>query len=618
MKYILVSGGVISGIGKGVIASSTGLLLKTTGLKVTAIKIDPYMNIDAGTMRPTEHGEVYVLNDGGEVDLDLGNYERYLNVTLSRDNNITTGKIYKEVIEKERKGEYLGKTVQIVPHVTNAIQDWIERVARIPVDDTGEEPDVCIVELGGTVGDIESAPFVEAMRQFQFRVGHENFALVHVSLVPDMHGEQKTKPTQTTIHSLRGLGLLPDLIACRLLGPNPLLPATKEKISMFCHVTPQQVLGVHDVSSVYHVPLLLQSQGIIDYIRKRLNLPALDISTHMVAKGESLQKRWRDLTTGQERLFDSVSIALVGKYTDLKDSYMSVTKALEHSAFRVHRKLIIHWVESSDLEPEMQESSPAKYHDAWRAVVGAGGILVPGGFGVRGTEGMLLAIKYAREQKIPFLGICLGFQLAVIEWARNVLGIPDATSSEFNLETPSPLIIFMPEISKTHMGGTMRLGLRPTVFEPGTETWSRTRKLYGGAGKMWERHRHRYEVNQDYVERLQQSGLVFAGKDEKGERMQILELPDHPFFVGLQAHPEFCTRPLNPSPPLLGFIAASSGPAVFEEQLDVQMRTFVPPHPENSMVAEAVLRLGIPVAHGKEKILVNGKGHGVGEAVNGQ
>ncbi|KAJ6608212.1 CTP synthase N-terminus-domain-containing protein [Mycena sp. CBHHK59/15] len=581
-KYILVSGGVISGIGKGVIASSTGLLLKTTGLKVTAIKIDPYMNIDAGTMRPTEHGEVYVLNDGGEVDLDLGNYERYLNVTLSRDNNITTGKIYKEVIEKERKGEYLGKTVQIVPHVTNAIQDWIERVAKIPVDDTGDEPDVCIVELGGTVGDIESAPFVEAMRQFQFRVGHDNFALIHVSLVPDMHGEQKTKPTQTTIHSLRGLGLLPDLIACRLLGPQPLLPATKEKISMFCHVSPEQVFGVHDVSSVYHVPLLLQSQGIAGYLRKRLNLDALLISKEMVLKGESLQKRWKDLTTGQERLFDSVSIALVGKYTDLKDSYMSVTKALEHSAFRVHRKLIIHWVESSDLEPETQETNPAKYHDAWRAVVGAGGILVPGGFGIRGTEGMLLAIKYAREQKIPFLGICLGFQLAVIEWARNVLGIAD------------------------HMGGTMRLGLRPTVFEPSTETWSRARKLYGGAGKIWERHRHRYEVNPDYVQRLQESGLIFAGKDEKGERMQVLELPDHPFFMGLQAHPEFCTRPLNPSPPFLGLIAAASSPEVFQEQLDIQLRTFQPPHPEASMVAEAVLRLGIPVAHGKEKILVNG------------
>ncbi|KAJ6572171.1 CTP synthase N-terminus-domain-containing protein [Mycena capillaripes] len=616
MKYILVSGGVISGIGKGVIASSTGLLLKTTGLKVTAIKIDPYMNIDAGTMRPTEHGEVYVLNDGGEVDLDLGNYERYLNVTLSRDNNITTGKIYKEVIEKERKGEYLGKTVQIVPHVTNAIQDWIERVAQIPVDDTGDEPDLCIVELGGTVGDIESAPFVEAMRQFQFRVGHDNFALIHVSLVPDMHGEQKTKPTQTTIHSLRGLGLLPDLIACRLLGPQPLQPATKEKISMFCHVAPEQVFGVHDVSSVYHVPLLLQSQGIVDYLRKRLNLPALNISTEMVQKGESLHKRWKDLTTGQERLFDSVSVALVGKYTDLKDSYMSVTKALEHSAFRVHRKLIIHWVESSDLEPETQESNPAKYHDAWRAVVGAGGILVPGGFGVRGTEGMLLAIKYAREQKIPFLGICLGFQLAVIEWARNILGISDATSSEFVLDTPSPLIMFMPEISKTHMGGTMRLGLRPTVFEESTETWSRVRKLYGGAGKIWERHRHRYEVNPDYVQRLQESGLVFAGKDEKGERMQVLELPEHPFFVGLQAHPEFCTRPLNPSPPFLGFIAAASGPAVFQEQLDVQLRTFKPPHPEGSMVGEAILRLGIPVVRGKDKILVNGKGEGKTE-ING-
>ncbi|KAJ7474527.1 CTP synthase N-terminus-domain-containing protein [Mycena galericulata] len=607
-KYILVSGGVISGIGKGVIASSTGLLLKTIGLKVTAIKIDPYMNIDAGTMRPTEHGEVYVLDDGGEVDLDLGNYERYLNVTLSRDNNITTGKIYKEVIEKERKGEYLGKTVQIVPHVTNAIQDWIERVAKIPVDNTGDEPDVCIVELGGTVGDIESAPFVEAMRQFQFRVGHDNFALIHVSLVPDMHGEQKTKPTQTTIHSLRGLGLLPDLIACRLMGPKPLLPATKEKISMFCHVAPEQVLGVHDVSSVYHVPLLLQSQGIIDYLRKRLNLDALQLTKEMMQKGEKLHQRWKDLTTGQERLFDTVSIALVGKYTDLKDSYMSVTKALEHSAFRVHRKLILHWVESSDLEPETQESNPAKYHDAWRAVVGANGILVPGGFGVRGTEGMLLAIKYAREQKVPFLGICLGFQLAVIEWARNVLGISNATSSEFLLDTLSPVVMFMPEISKTHMGGTMRLGLRPTVFEPGTETWSRARKLYGGASKIWERHRHRYEVNPEYVARLHDSGLVFAGKDEKGERMQVLELPDHPFFMALQAHPEFCTRPLNPSPPFLGLIAAASGPTVFQEQIAVQLRTFKPPHPEGSMVAEAQLRLGIPVAHGKEKIIVNGHG----------
>ncbi|GLB39038.1 putative catalyzes the ATP-dependent amination of UTP to CTP with either L-glutamine or ammonia as the source of nitrogen [Lyophyllum shimeji] len=589
-KYILVSGGVVSGIGKGVIASSTGLLLKTTGLKVTAIKIDPYMNIDAGTMAPTEHGEVYVLNDGGEVDLDLGNYERYLNVTLSRDNNITTGKIYRHVINKEREGEYLGKTVQIVPHITNAIQDWIERVAKIPVDESGEEPDVCIVELGGTVGDIESAPFIEAMRQFQFRVGYDNFALIHVSLVPDLHGEQKTKPTQTTVHSLRGLGLLPDLIACRLLNPQPLQPATKAKISMFCHVTSEQVFGVHDVSSVYHVPLLLKSQGILEYLSKRLKLDKISITKEMSEKGTSLGKRWKDLTAGQERLFDTVTIALVGKYTDLKDSYMSVIKSLEHSAFRIHRKLIVNWVESSDLEPETQETNAARYHDAWRSVVTAGGILVPGGFGNRGTEGMMLAIKYAREQKIPFLGICLGFQLAVVEWARHVLEIPGATSEEFDSKAEHQVIIFMPEISKTHMGGTMRLGLRPTVFEEGTETWSRARKLYGGAGKIWERHRHRYEVNPTYVEQLSNSGLVFSGKDEKGERMQVLELPEHPYFLGLQAHPEFCTRPLNPSPPFLGFVAAASSPAVLAEQLENQRLNFRPPHPADAMVSEAALR----------------------------
>ncbi|KAF9226343.1 CTP synthase [Gyrodon lividus] len=608
-KYILISGGVVSGIGKGVIASSTGLLLKTAGLKVTAIKIDPYMNIDAGTMRPTEHGEVYVLNDGGEVDLDLGNYERYLDVTLARDNNVTTGKIYREVIEKERRGEYLGKTVQIVPHVTNAIQDWIERVSKIPVDNSGEQPDICIVELGGTVGDIESAPFVEAMRQFQFRVGHENFALIHVSLVPDMHGEQKSKPTQTTVHALRGLGLLPDLIACRLLGPKPLERATKDKISMFCHVASEQVIGVHDVSSVYHVPLLLQSQGIVDYLRKRLNLAALDISQEMISKGSSLDARWRGMTKGQERLFDEVKIVLVGKYTDLKDSYMSVIKALEHSAFRVRRKLIIQWVESSDLEPATQESDPAKYHDAWRSVVGAGGILVPGGFGQRGTEGMILAIKWAREQKIPFLGICLGFQMAVVEWARSVLGIPDATSTEFHPDTAHPFIIFMPEISRTHMGGTMRLGLRPTVFQPSasiadpspTTTWSKARKLYGGADKMWERHRHRYEVNPEEVPRLESSGLIFVGKDERGERMQILELKDHPFFVGLQPHPELCSRPLNPSPPFLGFIAAACGVSVLEEQLEEQMQNFKPPHPEGAMVSEETLRartMEHPVSNG--------------------
>ncbi|EIM81978.1 CTP synthase [Stereum hirsutum FP-91666 SS1] len=606
MKYILVSGGVVSGIGKGVIASSTGLLLKMTGLKVTAIKIDPYMNVDAGTMRPTEHGEVYVLNDGGEVDLDLGNYERYLNVTLSRDNNITTGKIYQQVIERERRGDYLGKTVQIVPHVTNAIQDWIERVSKVPVDDTGEEPDVCIVELGGTVGDIESAPFVEAMRQFQFRVGHENFALIHVSLVPDMHGEQKTKPTQTTIHALRGLGLSADLIACRLIIPQPLENATKEKISMFCHVSTEQVVGVHDVSSVYHVPLLLQSQGIVGFLQRRLNLTSIPYTPAMKQRGSDLESRWRALTGDQERLFDRVSIVLVGKYTDLKDSYMSVTKALEHSAFRCHQKLVLQWVESSDLEPQTQETDPGKYHDAWKTIVGARGILVPGGFGQRGTDGMILAIKWAREQKIPFLGICLGFQLAVVEWARHVLNIPGAGSTEFDSELKDDVIIFMPEISRTHMGGTMRLGLRPTVFQPNTDH-TKIRRLYAGSGKIWERHRHRYEVNPKFVDRLSESGLDFVGKDEKGERMQILELSDHPFFVGLQAHPEFCTRPLNPSPPFLGFVAASCGVSILEAQIESQLKTFKPPHPEESMVAESELVNGVveetSITEGRERAL---------------
>jgi len=288
-------------------------------------------------------------------------------------------------------------------------------------------------------------------------------------------------------------------------------------------------------------------------------------------------------------MFDKVNIVLVGKYTDFKDSYTSVVKALEHSAFRVRRKLILQYVESSDLEAKTQESNPAKYHDAWRALVAAGGILVPGGFGKRGTEGMILAIKWAREQKVPFLGICLGFQLAVVEWTRNVLQLP-AQSTEFDENTPNPVIVFMPEISRTHMGGTMRLGLRPTVFEPEAEDWSKARKLYGGAPKIWERHRHRYEVNPEYVEKLVASGLPFVGKDEKGERMQVLELKDHPFFVGLQAHPEFCTRPLNPSPPFLGFVAAACAPSVLEEQLESQMRSFCPPHPQSAMVSEDELR----------------------------
>ncbi|KAI9203507.1 CTP synthase N-terminus-domain-containing protein [Polychytrium aggregatum] len=553
VKYIIVTGGVISGVGKGIIASSTGLLLRTRGLRVTSIKIDPYLNIDAGTLSPLDHGEVFVLDDGGEVDLDLGNYERFLDVTLTRDNNITTGKIYRDVIERERKGDYLGKTVQVVPHITNAIQDWVERVGKICVDGSGQEPDVCIVELGGTVGDIESAPFIEAMRQFQFRVGHENFFLIHVSLIPVVGsvGEQKTKPTQASVRDLRGLGLSPDLIVCR--STKPLEEGIQGKISMFCHVSPKNVMAVHDCKSIYHVPLLLHQQGIIDVIEEKFNIKPIPNPA-----AQALFTKWKQLADRNTRYDDVVTIALVGKYTDLHDSYISVVKSLEHASLSLSRKLTIEWIESSDLEASVQQTDPVKYHNAWKNLVSAKGILVPGGFGGRGTEGMIIAAKWARENKIPYLGICLGLQIAVIEFARNVCGITDADSAEWNETTPNPVVIFMPEISKTHLGGTMRLGDRPTIFTDGS-TNSITRRLYDGAGEIHERHRHRYEVNPEFIEQIENKGLSFIGRDEKGERMIVLELPDHPYFVATQFHPEYKTRPLGPRPVFLGLILAASG-----------------------------------------------------------
>lgn len=558
MKYVVVSGGVISGIGKGVLASSTGMLLKTLGLKVTSIKIDPYMNIDAGTMSPLEHGECFVLDDGGETDLDLGNYERYLNVTLTKDHNITTGKIYSHVISRERKGDYLGKTVQIVPHLTNAIQDWIERVARIPVDNTGLEPDVCIIELGGTVGDIESAPFVEALRQFQFRVGKENFALIHVSLVPVIHGEQKTKPTQAAIKDLRSLGLTPDMIACRC--SEELNEPTIGKIAMFCHVGPEQVVNVYDVKSTYHIPLLLLEQRMMDYLHKRLQLDDIVLTMEDKQRGEQLLEKWRSMTENFEESDKTVKIALVGKYTNLKDSYLSVIKALEHSSMKCRTQLEILWVEASDLEPESQDNDKTKFHEAWNKVSTADGILVPGGFGVRGTEGMVLAAKWARESNVPYLGICLGLQIATIEFSRNILGIKNGNSSEFlpELEEADQIVVYMPEIDKENMGGTMRLGLRPTFFQDDTD-WSNIKKLYGNKASIEERHRHRYEINPKIVDQLEQEGLVFVGKDETGTRCEILELKNHAYFVATQYHPEYTSKVLDPSKPFVGLVAASAG-----------------------------------------------------------
>ncbi|KAI9665444.1 MAG: CTP synthase ura7 [Trizodia sp. TS-e1964] len=575
MKYVLVSGGVISGIGKGVIGSLVdgpaaedywaqdewgacrGGIAENADyvFHVSSIKVDPYMNVDAGTMAPTEHGEVFVLDDGGEVDLDLGNYERYLNITLTRENNITTGKIYQHVIDKERRGDYLGRTVQVVPHLTDAIQDWIERVARIPVDDTNETPDACIIELGGTVGDIESGPFIEAMRQLRRRAGKDNFLQIHVSLIPVVNREQKTKPTQQAIRDVRSAGLSPDLIACRCI--EPLEKTTTDKIAMFCQVEPAQVVAVHDVASTYHVPLLLEQQGLIPVLRDILKLDALTIPPALITKGERVWAEWTALTSAQDRLFDTVSIALVGKYTNLHDSYLSVIKSLEHAAMRCGKKLKLVWVDASNLEMKAAMDNPADFHKAWHEVCTANGILVPGGFGVRGTDGMIAAAKWARNNRTPFLGICLGMQIAVIEYARNVCNLPGAHSEELSENCTDPVVIFMPEIDKEHLGGTMRLGLRPTLFQPGSE-WSKLRKLYGELPEINERHRHRYEVNPGYVNLLTQDNLQFIGKDDSGERMEILELRDHPWYVGVQFHPEYLSRVLVPSKPYLGFVAAAA------------------------------------------------------------
>uniref|UniRef100_A0A2K6M565 CTP synthase n=1 Tax=Rhinopithecus bieti TaxID=61621 RepID=A0A2K6M565_RHIBE len=469
MKYILVTGGVISGIGKGIIASSIGTILKSCGLRVTAIKIDPYINIDAGTFSPYEHGEVFVLNDGGEVDLDLGNYERFLDINLYKDNNITTGKIYQHVINKERRGDYLGKTVQVVPHITDAVQEWVMNQAKVPVDGNKEEPQICVIELGGTIGDIEGMPFVEAFRQFQFKAKRENFCNIHVSLVPQLSatGEQKTKPTQNSVRALRGLGLSPDLIVCR--SSTPIEMAVKEKISMFCHVNPEQVICIHDVFSTYRVPVLLEEQGIVKYFKERLHLPIGDSASNLLLK-------WRNMADRYERLQKICSIALVGKYTKLRDCYASVFKALEHSALAINHKLNLMYIDSIDLEKITETEDPVKFHEAWQKLCKADGILVPGGFGIRGTLGKLQAISWARTKKIPFLGVCLGMQLAVIEFARNCLNLKDADSTEFRPNASVPLVsdlfIFLGPVIVTWV-----LALFFVFFSRDRPGWSRSPDL---------------------------------------------------------------------------------------------------------------------------------------------
>lgn len=530
------------------------------GLKVSSIKVDPYINIDAGTMNPKEHGEVYVLDDGGEVDLDLGNYERYLNITLCRDNNITTGKIYQRVIERERRGDYLGKTVQVVPHVTGEIEDWITRVAKVPVDDTGEEPDVCIIELGGTVGDIESMPFVEALCELRRHCAKGDFMQIHVSYVPMVHGEQKSKPTQRAIKDVRSAGLIPDLIACRC--ETALERGTIEKIARFCQVQDGHVLNVRDMPSTYQVPILLEEQQLIPLMTSALQLDRLHVEPAHVTKGNEIWRTWRELALGLQHVHEYVEIVLVGKYLEQPDSYLSVVRSLEHASMRCGRRLRVKNVDAESLEPATIHTDPAAYHKAWHDLCTAKGILVPGGFGNRGTEGMMAAAKWAREHSIPYLGICLGMQIAVIEFARSVCSIPlpQANSYEFDGEDDDRVIVSMPEHHPGDMGGTMRLGLRPTHWQPDT-SWSKLRALYGGLQQstITERHRHRYEVNPVYIEQLQAQGLTFIGKDDTGVRMEVIELREHPWFVGVQFHPEYLSRVLHPSKPYLGFVAASAG-----------------------------------------------------------
>jgi len=523
MKYIIVTGGVMSGLGKGITAASIGRILKNKGFNVTAIKIDPYINIDAGTMSPYQHGEVFVLKDGGEVDLDLGNYERFLDIELTREHNITTGQVYQTVIEKERRGDYLGKTVQIIPHITNEIKERIRRVSK------KSGADICIIEVGGTVGDIESMPFLEAVRQMHSEEKEEDIIFVHVTLVPlDTQGEQKTKPTQHSVKELKSLGLQPDAIVARC--KEPVLPDTKSKIALFCDVPACAVVSAHDASDIYYVPTLMEKEGLSDYLMQKLKLTEKEISHD-----------WEILMKKMASIDREIRIAVVGKYSHLGDSYISINEALKHAGIECGCRVKVEWLDAEEFEKNPADIDRLRKYN---------GILVPGGFGVRGTEGKILAIKFARENNMPYLGLCLGMQLAVIEFARDVLRLKDANSSEL-ATTEHPVIDLLPEQENiTNMGGTMRLGNCEAVLVEG----SLASKLYGGTIVI-ERHRHRYEVNPKYIKQIEAKGMKFTGRND--HRMEIAEIPQHKFFFSSQFHPEFKSRPGRPSPPFLAFVRAA-------------------------------------------------------------
>lgn len=527
-KFIIVTGGVLSGLGKGVVTSSLGKLLKENGFSVSVIKVDPYLNCDAGTMNPIEHGEVFVLKDGTEVDLDLGNYERFLDIDLIGDDNITTGKVYRSVIEKERAGDYLGETVQIIPHVTDEIKRRIWDVA----DST--EADIVLIEMGGTVGDIESMPFMEASRQLQMDLGEESndLVFVHTTLVPvlDVVGEQKTKPTQHSVKALMESGIEPDVIVGR--SKDKLEEKTKKKISMFCDVPKEAVVSSPDLDNVYQAPLVLKDEGLVDYVMKQMGLgePDMDLS------------RWKDFLDRYENPTSEITVGVVGKYCDLEDSYKSYEESFAHCRGATETKIDIKWVSSEGLE---EEGTSELLDDI-------DGLVIPGGFGERGIEGKINAIRYARENSIPSLNICLGFQLSVVEFCRHVLGYEEANSTEFEDKPSHPVIDLMPmQRGVNKMGGTMRLGAEKIKVEKGTMAYD----IYQEE-EIQERHRHRYEVNLDYKDEIEDNGMIFSAKTVNGKRMEILELNDHPFFIGCQFHPEFKSSPMEPAPLFLSFIKA--------------------------------------------------------------
>jgi len=539
-KFVFVTGGVVSSLGKGIASASLAALLESRGLKVTLIKLDPYLNVDPGTMSPFQHGEVFVTDDGAETDLDLGHYERFIETRMKKTNNFTTGQIYKSVLEKERRGDYLGKTVQVIPHVTNEIQDFVKRGAGF---ETPDAVDVAIVEIGGTVGDIESLPFLEAVRQMSLRLGANNSAFVHLSYVPWIAaaGELKTKPTQHTAKQLREIGIQADVLLCRADRPIP--AEEREKISLFSNVPEWGVISVWDVDTIYKVPRILHEQGLDGLIcdKLRLNTPPANL------------KRWDDLVYETEHPKNEIHIAMVGKYVDLSDSYKSLNEALRHAGMKNHAKAVIEYIDSETIT-DANVSRLAKFD----------GILVPGGFGVRGVEGKICAARYARENKVPYLGICLGMQVATIEFARHVAGFNAANSTEFDPQTPHPVIALITEWKdadgsiktrdeKSDMGGTMRLGAQSSDVTPGTLA----HKIYGDV--VTERHRHRYEANVNYLDKLRDSGLIISALTQREQLTEIIELPQtvHPWFVGVQFHPEFKSTPWAGHPLFNAYIKAA-------------------------------------------------------------